>query len=131
MERLKTSSHQSRALEWGLVFLFILVLSWVVLSRYEAMEARAVHTVARYEYQLLQTRIQIYRLRNGKWPPKLADALGGEPESVLFVGINPKRRRLLDEQGRLNNPYGEPYAYDPATGTLKKPAQLSAQKATD
>jgi hypothetical protein len=131
MQRLRTKTHQARALEWGMIFLFILVLSWVVLNRYEAMEAQAVRTIARYEHQLLQTRIQIYRLRNGRWPADLSQALGGEPGEVLLVGRNPRRGRLVDGEGRLINPYGGPYRYHPDTGELEMPEPLASNAASD
>ena len=78
MERLEGRSHRARALEWGVILVFILILVWVVLTRFRGLEEQAVTTVARYEYQLLQTRLRIYRLRNGQWPANLRDALGGD-----------------------------------------------------
>ncbi|MEF8794751.1 type II secretion system protein GspG [Thiohalorhabdus sp.] len=131
MERLKGRSHQSRALEWGVVLLFILALVWVVLNRYGALEERAVATLARYEHQLLQTRIQVYRLRNGDWPAELQEALSGDPSEVLMTGQNPRRDRLVDKQGRLIDPFGQPYRYDPETGALKMPEKLARQRAPD
>lgn len=131
MERLKGRSHQARPLEWGVILIFILILIWVVVSRFQVLEERAVTTVARYEYQLLQTRLQIYRLRNGQWPAELREVLGDDPAEVMMTGPNARRDRLVDEQGRLINPFGRPYRYDPASGTLEKPAQLAARQATD
>ncbi len=125
MERLRSRSHQARALEWGLILLFILVLSWVLMGRFEALEERALRTIARYEYQLLQTRIQVYKFRHGEWPPTLREALGGEPGEILMVGENPQRSRLVDEQGRLINPFGRPYRYHADSGELEIPRRLA------
>jgi len=125
MERLKSASHQARALEWALVLLFVLVLSWVVLNRYGELKATTLHTIARYEHQLLQTRVQIYRIRHGSWPPTLRDALGGDPREVLMAGPNPERQRLVNEDGRLIDPFGVPYRYHPDNGRLERPEGLS------
>lgn len=131
MERLRSRSHQARALEWGLILLFILVLGWVLMGRFEALEERALRTIARYEYQLLQTRIQIYHFRHRQWPATLQEALGGEPGKVLMVGENPERSRLVDDEGRLINPFGRPYRYHPGSGKLEIPQRLARKSGTD
>lgn len=124
MERLTTRSHSSRALEWVLILIVILLLGWYVLSKFEALEARALRTMALYEHRTLETHIQLYRIRHGSWPPTLREALGKEPGSVVIRDTNARRERLVDEQGRIRDPYGRPYRYDPETGNLELPAPL-------
>jgi len=119
MERLRTRTHQARVLEWALVLLFILVLSWVLMSRYEALEERHLKIVARYEHRLLQTRIQIFRVRHGEWPESLVQALGKPPRKALLVGPHTKRDRLVGKGGRLMDPFGEPYRYYPESGRVE------------
>jgi len=131
VERLRTRSHQARALEWALVLLFILALMWVVMGRFDELKDRAVETVARYEYQLLQTRIQIYRIRRGRWPPSLKAALPAKPAEVLMVGPGSERHRLTDSDGRLVDPFGAPYRYHPDSGELEIPQGLARKPHED
>jgi hypothetical protein len=124
MERLKTRSHQDRALEWGLVLLFILVMSGVVLDRYEVLKERALATIARYEHRLLETHLQVYRIRHGTWPPDLQTLVRESPREVTLRSGNTRRQRLFNKQGRMLDPYGRPYGYDAETGQLRMPASV-------
>jgi type II secretory pathway pseudopilin PulG len=121
MERLKGRAHQARALEWGLVLVFIAVLTGVFISRYQDLEQRALARAARYEHQLLERQIQIYRIRHGHWPESLAQVLGEEPRETLIEGERFQRERPLTDSGRVRDPYGRPYRYHPDTGVLEAP----------
>ncbi|MFP4614675.1 MAG: hypothetical protein ACLFRB_02295 [Thiohalorhabdus sp.] len=121
MERLDRRSHSARALEWALVLLFILILSGVVLDRYEALEERSLATVARHEHRLLELRIQIHRYRHGEWPGSLREVLGEDPRDTIGGALEPRRDVLVDDRGRVLDPFGRPYRYDPESGELAAP----------
>lgn len=126
MERMTTRSHSSRALEWALILIVILVLGWYVLNKFEALEARALRTIALYEHRTLETHIELYRIRHGDWPPTLKKALGEEPGSVLIRDTNAKREKLVNKKGKVLTPYGGPYQYNSESGELKLPRPLHA-----
>jgi hypothetical protein len=67
----------------------------------EMSEAR--RQKARAEVQTLTKTAQIYRIRNGKYPEKLQDLAGKQPE-----GSPP-----IVEKRTLNDSWGRPYQYDP------------------
>ncbi|MEF8793851.1 type II secretion system protein GspG [Thiohalorhabdus sp.] len=124
MERLEGRGHQARALEWAVVLLFILILGWVLLSRYEGLKEQALATMARYEHHSLETHLQVYRMRHGSWPPDLRTLIEESSRPISLKSGNARRRRLFDDQGRMLDPYGRPYRYDPETGKLKRPEPL-------
>ena len=131
MQRLEGRSHQSRALEWGVVLLFILGLSWYLLNRYEALEARALATIARYEHQLLQTHLSVYRIRHGRYPPNLRTLVRDADRRVTLESTNAKRSKLFNDGGKMLDPYGRPYRYQPDSGELKLPQPLRSRPAKD
>ena len=124
MRRLERGSHEARAMEWGLVLLFIALLTWLVLSRFDALEHQALSTIAQHEYRLLETRIQVYRIRNGHWPKTLKQAVQSKEQPALIRHAGTRRDRLFTADGAVLNPYGRPYRYDPVSGELKRPTAL-------
>lgn len=124
MERLEAKSHGSRVLEWGVILILILVLSWVLLTRYEGLKEQALDTIARYEHQVLETHLQVYRIRHGGWPPDLRTLVTESGREISLEMGNARREQLFDDQGRMLDPYGRPYRYDPETGELEQPAPL-------
>ena len=66
------------------------------------------------ELSMLRNGIQIYQLVNRKNPSSLAELVEGtyesESEPRRYVGPLP-----TDSAGRLIDPFGNPYAYDPQT----------------
>ena len=131
MQRLEGRSHQSRALEWGVVLLFILGLSWYLLNRYEALEARALATIARNEHQLLQTHLEVYRIRNGRYPPDLRTLVKDADRRVTLESTNAKRPKLFNDRGKMLDPYGRPYRYQADSGELKMPEPLRDSRRED
>lgn len=124
MERLESRSHQARGLEWGVVLVFIAVLSWVLFARYEGLKEKALATMARYEYQVLETHLQVYRIRHGDWPPDLRTVVEKADRNIALESGNARRSTLFDNRGRMLDSYGNPYRYDPESGELKRPAPL-------
>ncbi|KPV40197.1 hypothetical protein AN478_08705 [Thiohalorhabdus denitrificans] len=124
MERLDVRPHRARALEWALVLLFILIMSGVVLDRYEALEERGLATVAQHEHRLLELRVQLHRYRHGEWPGSLREVLGEDPRDIIGGALDPRRDTLVDDRGRVLDPFGRPYRYDPDSGELAPPRDL-------
>ncbi|HKJ88164.1 MAG TPA: type II secretion system protein GspG [Gammaproteobacteria bacterium] len=124
MPRLETRTHQARGLEWALVLIFISVMILVVTNYFDTLEKRARTMVARYELQNLRSRLATYRARHGHWPATLREALGERAIGDLREARKPLGVSLFDSQGRMLDPFGQPYHYSPDTGRLETPEVL-------
>ena len=122
MERLTTRAHRSRLLEWALILIVVGVLMGTLLAAYRDLEGTALDRLARLEHRVLSQQIEIYRLRHGHWPPTLRQLVRQRGGNLpTFGGDLTRRTQRWDGQGRLLDPYGEPYRYSPDTGEVVRP----------
>ena len=74
------------------------------------------------ELSMLRNGIQIYQLTNRKNPSSLAELVDGtyqsESETRRYVGPLP-----TDSEGRLIDPFGNPYVYDPKSAWVSSKTQ--------
>jgi len=121
--RLLRGSRGYGVVETALVVILMGLLAVVVMERYQRTLYEAQKTALKAELVNIRQALALYKALNGRYPASLRELLERRALAPYEAGILLSPRYLehqaVDEQGRLLDPFGAPYIYDPATGTVR------------
>ena len=106
------------------------ILIGVVIPKYQRVAHEAQEAALKMGLANIRSSIRLYRELNERNPKSLNELLeskvllpsrmGPDPSSgSIFLDENYLVAQALDAQGRLADPFGSYYAYDPVLGTVK------------
>ena len=127
MKRLLARSHWAQIWEAALGLVLVAILAWALFDSFQAVERRSLAAIARAEHRALATTLQVYRLRHGQWPANLQELAQANDQELALGGESVHRDRLFTEDGRMLDPYGNPYRYHPRTGRLELPVPIQSR----
>ncbi|MCA1932004.1 MAG: type II secretion system protein GspG [Calditerrivibrio sp.] len=103
-------------LEIAIVVIVISVFISVIFSRYKKIEDEAKIRVRNTEIQILQYNLQIYKIKNGRYPHSISELLNSNIIDNETIQILNNERRL--KGNILYDPFEKPYSYDNVTGRV-------------
>ncbi|WP_273266030.1 type II secretion system protein GspG [Flexistipes sinusarabici] len=116
--------------ETVIVICVIAVLITIFYRYYNLLETKSLYTTAKIDIQTIKLNIDLYKAYNSKYPDNLS-VLKSEKyllqkETAIQTDVvrelspdNLILARSTFENGRLVDPFGNPYIYDNKTGKLK------------
>lgn len=104
------------ALEVAIVVVVIAIFISFIAGRYKKIEHEAQIRVRNNEIQILQYNIQIYKIKNGRYPYSLTELLNSNIIDNETIEIFKKEGRVKDKV--IYDPFKRPYFYDNVTGKV-------------
>ncbi|MDP2167030.1 MAG: type II secretion system protein GspG [Thermodesulfovibrionales bacterium] len=109
-------------IETLIVIIVMGVLAVVVMSHYEKIAYEAKHTALKAELLNLRQAITLFKIMKGRFPKDLNELI--DSNYIMPYQENPISKKYLephslDERGNILDPYGMPYVYFPADGSVR------------